>query len=64
MNSLQDILYFISKCDKINYKISHKLLICRKFYLNTFLCIIMRGIILCKKLNNSILKNGDDIHIT
>jgi len=36
MNKLQDILYFVKKCQ--NNELSRKLLIFRQHYLNTFVC--------------------------
>jgi len=38
------IINFMLKCARIKCKIFCKLLIFRKFYLNTFLCRLMRGI--------------------
>jgi len=50
----------MSKYDRIKYKIFRKLLIF--FNLNTFLCRIMREIILCKKNHTIPFKKSDNLH--
>ena len=54
----------MSICAGIRCKIFRKLFVFLYHYLNTFICGIIKRIILCKKKShNSILKSRDDLHI-
>jgi len=56
------IFYILSKCVKIMCELSRKLLIFRQHYLNTFVCKIIRRIILCKENYIPLKRNGDSLH--